>query len=188
MIGRLPQALEVKGRLLPIRTDFRDILAQFEMLNDDELSDVEKAYVCCRNLYKSEITPADFEEATNQLYRFIDGGDIPKSEPSAAKIIDWEKDERIIMPAISKTVGVADVRELPYMHWWTFLGAFGEISEGMLSTVLSLRRKQADGEKLEKWEQKYIRKNRDLIEIRTREEQAAIDETEAFVKELLHET
>ena len=41
MIGRLPQALEVGGRLLPIRSDFRDILAQFEMLNDPELSDLE---------------------------------------------------------------------------------------------------------------------------------------------------
>ena len=92
------------------------------------------------------------------------------------------------MPAISKTVGVVDVRELPYMHWWTFLGAFGEISEGMLSTVLNLRRKQADGEKLEKYELKYIRKNRDLIEIRSKEEQAAIDETENFLKDLLHET
>lgn len=187
MIGRLPQALEVGGRLLPIRSDFRDILAQFEMLNDPELSDLEKAYVSCCNLYKCKITADIIEEATEKLYQFIDGGDIPKSEPTSAKMIDWEKDERIIMPAISKTVGVVDVRELPYMHWWTFLGAFGEISEGMLSTVLNLRRKQADGEKLEKYELKYIRKNRDLIEIRSKEEQAAIDETENFLKELLHE-
>lgn len=187
MIGILPQVLEVDGRLLPIHTDFRAILAQFEMLGCDELNNLEKAYVCCRNLYKCEISADIFEEAVTKLYQFIDGGDIPKDKPSAVKIIDWEKDERIIMPAISKTLGVVDVRQLPYMHWWTFLGAFGETSDGLLTTVLNLRRKQAEGEKLEKWELKYLHKNRDLIEIRTKEEQAAIDETEAFVKELLHE-
>ena len=174
MIGVLPTSLEVGGRLLPIRTDFRDILSQFEMLNDPELTDKEKAYVCCRNLYECEIEPRDFVEAVEKIYWFINGGSIPK-------------DERLIMPSISKTVGVVDIRELKYMHWWTFLGAFGEIGEGLLSTILNLRRKKAKGEKLEKWEEKYIRENRELIDILTKEEQAALEETEAFIKELLHE-
>ena len=187
MIGVLPTSLEVGGRLLPIRTDFRDILSQFEMLNDPELTDKEKAYICCRNLYECEIEPKDFVEAVEKIYWFINGGGIPKDEPAPVRIIDWEKDERLIMPSISKTVGVVDVRELPYMHWWTFLGAFGEIGEGLLSTILNLRRKKAKGEKLEKWEEKYIRENRELIEILTKEEKAAIEETEAFIKELLHE-
>ena len=53
--------------------------------------------------------------------------------------------------------------------------------------VLNLRRKIADGEKLDDWERKWLRKNRDLIEIRTKEEEAAIAEVEAYIKELLHE-
>ena len=67
MIGRLPQALEVGGRLLPIRSDFRDILAQFEMLNDPELSDLEKAYVSCRNLYKCEIPANKRQKSSTSL-------------------------------------------------------------------------------------------------------------------------
>ena len=187
MIGRLPQALEVGGKMLPIRTDFRDILNLFPMFDDEELSDIEKAYVACRNIYKCEISEQNFEEATGKLWWFIDGGDIPKEEPAPVRIIDWQKDERIIMPAISKTTGVPDVRSLPYLHWWSFLGAFGETDEGLFSMVLNLRRKIADGEKLDDRERKWLRKNRDLIEIRTKEEEAAIAEVEAYIKELLHE-
>ena len=187
MIGRLPRTLEVGGKMLPIRTDFRDVLNLFPMFDDPELSDIEKAYVACRNLYQCEITANDFDEAVEKIYWFIDGGDIPKDDPAPVRILDWEKDERTLMPAISKTVGVPDVRSLPYMHWFTFLGAFGEMGEGLFSMILSLRRKLADGEKLDDWEIKWIRKNKDLIAVRTKEEQAAIDETEAFLKELLHE-
>lgn len=187
MIGRLPQALEVGGKMLPIRTDFRDVLNLFPIFDDPELSDLEKAYVTCRNLYQCEITAYDFDEAVEKIYWFIDGGDIPKDNPVPIRILDWEKDERTLMPAISKTVGVPDVRNLPYMHWWTFLGAFGEMGEGLFSSILNVRRKLANGEKLEEWENKWIRNNKDLIAVRTKEEQAAIDETEAFLKELLHE-
>lgn len=171
--------------MLPIRTDFRDILNLFPMFDDEELSDIEKAYVACRNIYKCEITEQEFEQATEKLWWFIDGGDIPKEEPAPVRIIDWKKDERIVMPAISKTAGVPDVRSLPYLHWWSFLGAFGEMGEGLFSTVLSFRRKLADGEKLDEWERKWIRKNSDLIVLHTKEEEEAIAETEAFLKELL---
>jgi hypothetical protein len=185
MIGRLPQELEVGGKLLPIRTDFRDVLNLFPMFDDPELTELEKSYVACRNLYKCEISPEDFDEAVDKIYWFIDGGDIPKDDPAPVRIIDWQKDERTIMPAISKTVGVPDVRSLPYMHWFTFLGAFGEMGEGLFSTVLNLRRKIADGEKLDEWERKWIQKNKDLVVIHTKEEEEAIAETEAFLKDLL---
>jgi hypothetical protein len=184
MIGQLPNALEVGGKLLPIRTDFRDVLNLFPMFDDPELTELEKSYVACRNLYKCEISPEDFDEAVEKIYWFIDGGDIPKDDPAPVRILDWEKDERTLMPAISKTVGVPDVRSLPYMHWFTFLGAFGEMGEGLFSMVLNLRRKIADGEKLDEWERKWIQKNKDLVVIHTKEEEEAIAETEAFLKDL----
>lgn len=186
MIGRLPQELEVGGRLLPIRTDFRDVLNLFPMFDDTKLTDAEKAYVACRNIYKCSITADIFDEAFEKLSWFIDGGDMPKEE-APVKVLDWEKDERVLMPAISKTVGVPDIRSLPYMHWWTFLGAFGELGDGLFTMILNIRRKLADGEKLDEWEQKWAHKNSDLIVIQSKEEEEAIKETNAFIKELLHE-
>lgn len=180
MIGELPKALEVGGKLLPIHTDFRTVLKLFPMFDDPKLSDKEKAYVTCKVLYDCDIDEDDFDEATQQAYWFIDGGEMPKSEPEKARIIDWKKDERIIMPAISKTVGVVDIRNLPYMHWWTFLGAFGEMGEGLFSLVLDLRRKMAEG-KLEQWEKDFVRRNQELVCILSPEEEADLKELNDFL-------
>lgn len=180
MIGYLPKTLEVNGKALPIRTDFRVVLNLFPMFDDQELTDAEKAYVTCKTLYACDIAPEDFIEATKQAYRFIDGGDMPKTEPEKVRIIDWKKDERMIMPAVSKTVGVPDIRALPYLHWWTFLGIFGEIGEGMMTTVLTLRRRQAEG-KLSKEERDFIRKHEDMVCLRTPEEEAELKELNDFL-------
>lgn len=180
MIGELPKTLEVNGKLLPIHTDYRTVLQLFPMYDDPELSDEKKAYITCKVLYDCELDDDDYVEAAKQAYWFIDGGEMPKSEPEKARVIDWKKDERIIMPAISKTVGVVDVRSLPYMHWWTFLGAFGEVSEGLFSFVLNLRRKMAEG-KLEDYEKDFVRKNQELVCIMTPEEEADLKELNDFL-------
>ena len=46
------------------------------------------------------------------------------------------------------------LRAEKYMHWWTFLGYFMEVEDGLFSQVLSIRQKKARHKKLEKWEDK----------------------------------
>lgn len=187
MIGRLPTALSVSGREVPINTDFRVMLDIYEAFCDNELSEAEKAYVCVRLMYREEIPVQSFEEAVRRAYWFYDGGDMPKSKPSRVRTIDWKQDEAILFPAVSKAVGVADVRQLPYMHWWTFLGAFGEIGEGLFTTVMSIRQKKAKGKKLEKWEKEFYSRNKSMIELdlMTEEEKQARQETEDFLSTLI---
>lgn len=185
MIGYLPTSLEIRGINYSINPDFRNILTIFEAFNDDLLTDAEKAYVCIKRLYIEDIPTKHVEEAIRKAYWFCDGGDMPKTEPEKIRTIDWKHDEQIIFPAVSKTIGTADVRELPYLHWWSFLGCFGEIGEGLFSTVLSIRRKKSNGKKLEKYEQEFFKHNKELIVLRTPEEQAAINETEEFLKTII---
>ena len=59
-----------------------------------------------------------------------------------------------------------EVRSLPYVHWWTFMGWFMEIGEGVYSSILSLRQKKAKGKKFEKWETEYWSANKDLCELK----------------------
>lgn len=181
MIGCLPISLEVGGEHLKIRSDFRVVLSIFQSFKDDELSDLEKAYVCVRCLFVDDIPDELFEEAIKKAYWFCDGGNMPKSEPTRVKTLDWEHDEAIIFPAVNKAAG-CEVRALSYMHWWTFLGYFGEIDEGLFSTVMNIRHKRADGKKLDKWEREFLRKHKDMIILYTDEERQAIDETEEFLK------
>lgn len=186
MIGELPTSLEVGGIQYPIRTDFRIILNIFEAFNDDELNDVEKAYVCIKCMFVDycKIPQEHMQEAVEKAYWFCDGGDAPKQEPAKVKLLDWKHDENIIFPAINKVAG-KEIREYPYMHWWTFLGLFGEVGEGLYSTVMSIRQKRAEGQKLEKWEKDFYKKNKNIIDIHSEEDKEAVKETEAFLEELL---
>ena len=187
MIGLLPTELTVGGRTVPIDSDFRTMLRIYEAFCDDDLTDTEKAYVCVRLLFREPIAPQEFEEAVKQAYWFYDGGDMPKSKPLKVRTIDWKQDESLIFPAVSKALGAVDIRQLPYMHWWTFLGAFGEIGEGLFQTVMSIRQKKAQGKKLEKWEREFYSRNKELILLHriNAEEEKARQETEDFLKTLI---
>ena len=180
----LPRALYIGGREIPIDADFRNILRIFQAFNDPELTDREKAYICMKRLYSAEIGRQDHREAIERAYWFCGGGDIRKEEPSRVRLLDWEQDAGILFPAINKTLGF-EVREREFLHWWTFLGAFGEIGEGTFSTVLHIRRKKADGKPLDKWERELVKKHRNLIILHSKEERKAISETEAFLKTLI---
>lgn len=183
MIGLLPQSLSINGRDYDIDSDYRNILIICEAFSDNELTDHEKAYICMKRLFKSpeSIPQGDLQEAVEKAFWFVGGGDIPKSEPSRVKLIDWKHDESIIFPAVNKVVG-CEVRSVSYMHWWTFIGCFGEIGEGLFSSVMNIRHKRAEGKKLEKWEREFLKKHKELVTLRTDEERQAIDETEKFLK------
>lgn len=185
MICFLPEALEVGGQQIAINADFRNVLTIFEAFDDPEITKEEKAIVCLARLYAGPLPYYHIEEAYKKAVWFLDGGDLPKSDPEGARLIDWNHDGSMIFPAVSKVLGTIDVRSLPFLHWWTFLGSFGEVGEGLLSTVLNLRQKRSRGEKLTKSEERFWRKNKKLCRITTPEEQAAIDETEEFLKTLI---
>lgn len=184
MIGVLPKKLLVNNTYYAINSDFRIALNLFEFLRDDKLSQLERAYLAVRTIYKDDIPDADFIEALQKAYWFLNGGDMPKSKPSPVPLIDWKHDESFIIPAVNKAAG-QEIRELSYLHWWSFLGYMGEVGEGLYSTVINIRSKMARGKKLEKYEREFVNRNKELVVLRTKEEQEAREETEAFLKTLL---
>lgn len=181
MIGILPKSLEIGGIEYKIRSDFRVALLIFEAFNDSELNDMEKIQVCIECLY--ETIPSDTENAYKKAIWFLDGGDIPKSRQNHKKVFDWKQDESIIFSAINKSAGF-ETRSAEYIHWWTFLGYFREIGEGLFSQVVNIRTKKAKGKKLEKWEREFYNEHRELIDIKQHynsEEQAEIDRLKAIL-------
>lgn len=181
MIGELPRELIVNGHARPIRPEYTAALTIFQAMADPELSEREKGIVMLDCLYVdfAQLTAEDIEEAMRQAVWFLDGGGLEESKAGGPgrRVFDWEQDERIIFSAINKVAGY-EVRNQENLHWWTFLGYFYEIGDGLFSQVLSIRQKKAKGKKLEKWEQEFYRNNRQLCDLRKRytaEEQAEID-------------
>ena len=77
-----------------------------------------------------------------------------------------------------------EIRSVDYLHWWTFLGYFMEIEEGMFSQVLSIRQKKARHKKLEKWEKEFERNNSELVKLkasRSAEQKREVDNIEKWL-------
>lgn len=192
MIGRLPAALTIKGRNYPIRSDYRNILDVFVVFNDPEMSKEEKwfcavymifeDFTCADELETACAEGFDIAEAIKQIIWFINCGKESK-ECKKKPVYDWEQDEQIIFSAVNN-VAKTEVRQVEYMHWWTFLSYFNEIGEGLFSYIVSIRRKRNGEGKLDKAERKFYAENKDMVEIRPRlskEEQ----EFERYIGDLL---
>lgn len=90
-----------------------------------------------------------------------------EQEQPGRKLLDWEQDAPMIVAEVNKAAG-QEVRVLPFVHWWTFLGWFHAIGEGQLSTVVAIRDKLRRGKKLEQWEKDFYRENKHRVELRKR--------------------
>ncbi len=177
MLGMLPQTLNINGRAYKIRSDYRDILQIIAAFGDKELSDEEKAYVCLKRLFiaMESIPKSDYQDAYEAAITFIECH-ISDRKPSP-KVVNWEKDEQLIFPAINKVAGM-EVRAVPYMHWWTFLGYFQSIDrEDIWGFILTIRQKRAKGKKLEKYEKDFLNANRDICEVEFREEKVTTEDS-----------
>lgn len=162
----LPTSLTVGGVEYEIRSDFRAVLDVLSAMSDDELDERARTLVLLAVIYPGweSIPPEHLAEAVDAACEFIDGGQRRRgqAEPTAKlpRLYDWEADAALIIPAVN---GVAhtEVRALPYLHWWTFLGYFMEIGDSLFSTVLGIRKKRAAKKKLEPWESETVRAHRE---------------------------
>lgn len=187
----LPTSLAVGGVNYEIRTDFRAVLDILRACNDPDLPEWGRNEVMIRILYPEwETIPKEsLPEACEKAVEFIDCGNKPGDDKkSRHRLMDWDQDAEMLIPAINKVYGGGDVRSLPYLHWWTFLGYYMEIGEGLFSSVLNIRSKRAKGKKLEKWEKEFERENRRLIKLKapeTEEEKQRREAEEAALRELI---
>lgn len=180
MIGQLPDSIEACGRKIQLRsTDFRSVLVIVQAVCDPEVSDREKALIMVDCLVGLEnIEPEEFDEVQLACRIWMDGGVDYSKRPARPQIIDWQQDEQMIFSAVNHVYG-RETRVEASMHWWTFIGLFNEIGEGLFSTVLAIRQKKARHKKLTKEERQFYAENRDLVDIRpilSAEEKEQIDE------------
>lgn len=146
----LPVSITVHKKIYSVRTDFRVVLDALMALNDPDLfmpdaSEQERAWVQCETVLRimveefDSLPVEDYPEAYEQLIEIIDCGmkDDGKQKPHT---MDWKKDAPVIIPAVNRIQGT-EIRALPYLHWWTFMGAYMEIGECLFSQIVSIRLK-----------------------------------------------
>ena len=77
----------------------------------------------------------DAEEAMKAMMKFISYNyDDELASSAKVKLIDWVQDESLIVSGVNG-VAKTEIRELKYLHWWTFLSYYMAIGDGPLATV-----------------------------------------------------
>lgn len=163
----LPISLIVGDIEWKIRSDYRAVLDILKYFSDPDYEQDERWAICLDILYEDfkQMSPELYQEAAEKAMWFLDVGEEARNDKSSPALMDWEQDAGIIIPAVNKVIG-REVRSVPYMHWWTFVGAYMEIGESLFSQVLSIRQKKSKGKKLEKWEREFYTQNKNLIDLK----------------------
>lgn len=164
----LPMTVVIDSHEFHIRNkgDFRMVLDCFSALNDAEMSEDARVLASLLIFYEELNTIEDIYgyqsiagKLVSEMYRFFNCGQEESVGTSVNKpVIDWDKDSNLICAAINN-VANQEIRAMPYLHWWTFIGYYMSVGESALATVVGIRQKIIKGKKLEKWEKEFKREH-----------------------------
>lgn len=169
----LPKTVEIDGEEHEIRYDFRVILEIMTMLKDDELTGEDKTEALLDMFYLAPERIRNIQRAVEACFEFIDNS--KRQNKKNPRLMDWEQDFEYIIAPVNRVLGF-ESRSVEYdpetntggVHWWTFLAAFMEIGGDCLySQIVSIRDKQARKKKLEKYEKDWLKRNYDLVRLKT---------------------
>lgn len=144
--------------------DYRVILDIIDALNDNDLSENEKAY-CALNIFYDFDIPLDYQAAIDEMMLFINCGEKNDSNKNEKPIMNWSQDFKILISPINKVLG-KEIRALEYLHWWTFVSAYMEIGECTFSQVITIRKKLRSNKKLTNEERAFYKSNFDLVNLK----------------------
>ena len=181
----LPISITVNEISYNIRNkgDYRVIMDCFIALND---YDMEKDFRIITSLlifYEDlnsfedidDLDSDTLKELIQKMFLFFNCGEKSIGAVKNYRLIDWENDSQILASSINK-VANTEIRSLPYMHWWTFMGYYLQIGEGVLSSIVSIREKIVKGKKMEKYEKEFMKENPQYFDWEWRSEEQIEDE------------
>ena len=176
-----PTSRVIGGVGTPIRYGWRAIIDIFAALNDPELDNDAKAEVMLKIFYPEwqRIPERYIGEALQKAREFIDCGNSP--EPGKPKLMDWEQDASMIIPAINQ-VAKCEIRTNPDIHWWTFWGWYMEIGDGVFANILHIRQKRSKHKNLTAWENEFYQANKAIIEFARDDAMAIREEKDSILR------
>ncbi len=177
MIYDLPTSVDIQGQEYEIRSDYRAILDICIALNDPELTDDDKALVALDIFYPAfeNMPPEHYQEAINKCMWFINGGSEDAGDKNAPKLMDWEQDFPYIVAPINRVCG-QEIRAAEYVHWWSFISYYYEIGgDCTFSQIVRIRDRLARGKSLDKSDREWYRRNRALVDFKTKYTEAEED-------------
>lgn len=135
-----------------VKTDFKQGLKFFNILNDEELDEREKALLVMKCLFFS--SPPNTVDLWDFIQFYIAGGE--SSNGSGEKVFDFIQDSGRIYAAFRQIYNM-DLRKED-LHWWEFLELFKNLPDGtMLSKIIEIRTREIDPKSDHKTKTKLMR-------------------------------
>lgn len=189
---RLPETVIVGGVEVGIDTDFRTSILFEELLNDPELTNLQKVMQAVEMYYGAQVIRwEDRNEAIEKILWFYNGestgqqgktGEEDDGEVEAADALySFEYDADKIFAAFQHDYGI-DLQSIDYLHWWKFKALFKGLSEeNEIVKIIGYRGMVIDP-KLPSRQQDFYRKMKRIHALPAkREEQELQDELEQIL-------
>ena len=184
LLDKLPT--EYKG--YPINSDFRIGIQMFQVIEDNELTDIEQAYKACELLFDVDGVEEfpDMQTMQEGMQWFLFGwytDHLVKSNEKEKRDMDYDIDQWRIFSAFLTQFGI-NLNTVD-MHFWVFMGLLSTLEECAFTRIVDIRTKKidpkmkpSDKEELRKVKERYALEN-GAEEKLTPQEQAEYD---AFMK------
>lgn len=129
LYDKLPESVEVNGISYAIHTNFKDWIAFFDMMADENYTSKEKLVTSLR--WFREKPPSDLLAAWNALLQFASRADAPNGEEpeetnssrQETPCFSWSHDSAYVLGAFLQCYHL-DLRAVPYLHWYHFMALF----------------------------------------------------------------
>lgn len=132
-----PTKVQVDGVVIPLDTSFRTALRAMEIVDNDSISDQERALATIY-LLTDDIPKVDLNKLMKLLTKYLQCGEEPSRHAPLKKDMDFQQDEKFIISSFMYDYGI-DLQTTD-MHWWRFIDLLnGLSSECILSRVRDIR-------------------------------------------------
>lgn len=175
-----PTKVDVDGTIIQLDTSFKTALRCMEVVDDDSISDSERALAIIY-LLTNDIPKVDLNKLLKVLQKYLQCG-VENVAPSGKKDMDFEQDEQYIFSSFIYDYGI-DLQQTD-MHWWKFIDLLNGLSnECVLSRIREIRTMDVSVYKDAKTKDKILKARAQVaLKIKhkqTDEEKKLIDDFEA---------
>ncbi len=144
LVDCLPETIEIEGTEYEIETNFRTYILFELMMQDTELSDVEKAMRGLELVYQK--IPENLNSAVDRLLWFYSCGKQWREKAGEVegvseiqRIYSFEYDDDYIYSAFLTQYHI-DLQDIEYLHWWKFKALMRTLSSDLeFSKIMEYR-------------------------------------------------
>ncbi len=150
---------------IPIDTDYQIGIQMFWVLDDSELSRIERVMIAGSLLFGDRL-PEDINELIEAVNWFLGGwntDNLPKDKVEQP-VMDYQQDQWRIWVAFMRQYGINLNRRK--LHFWEFMALLRNLEECSFTRVVDIRAKKPDN-KMSKEERNYYAEQKKIYALQT---------------------